>query len=426
MADRPSIPITTDPRVLGRRLTDARKSCGLTQEEVAERLGVSRPTLIAVEKGDRPVKPDELIQLAQLYQRSMHELVRPGVPAASFEPHLRAVVEAQCDPAAKRRDAKPVGAADSPMLADAIRELQQFAEGYCELERQVGLNRPESFPPEVIVPTRGISAFAESVAAGERARLGLGDQPVSGLREVLENSVGLRILYTDALPSHVAGMYAYAGELGYCIAVNRKHPPERRRATLAHEHGHFLAERHRPGIDYLEAGAKKPAGERFAEAFGMSFLMPSSGVQRYFFETVSARKDFQVADVCRMSHYFGVSMQAMTLRLESLGLVPAGTWDHLQEEGFRVRAAQETLGFALRVPDSERAYSDRYRFLSVQAFESGAISEGQLAKLLRTDRITARGIVSDCLAESDVQDSGVAATRELRFDCSLLSSQKSA
>ena len=56
-----------DPRVLGQRISEARKSRGKTQEEVAEFLGYSRPTYIAIEKGERTAKPDEIIKLASFF-----------------------------------------------------------------------------------------------------------------------------------------------------------------------------------------------------------------------------------------------------------------------------------------------------------------------------------------------------------------------
>ena len=42
-----------NPRILGQRIAEARKARGKTQEEVAEFLGYSRPTYIAIEKGER-------------------------------------------------------------------------------------------------------------------------------------------------------------------------------------------------------------------------------------------------------------------------------------------------------------------------------------------------------------------------------------
>ena len=51
------------------------------------------------------------------------------------------------------------------------------------------------------------------------------------LRKMLEWEVGLRVFYWG-LPSPVAGMYGYATDLGGCILINRKHPPERRRMSM--------------------------------------------------------------------------------------------------------------------------------------------------------------------------------------------------
>ena len=63
MAKIPSI----DPEHLGRRLAEARKSRGITQQDAANHLQCSRPTLIAVEKGTRVAKPEEIVALAALY-----------------------------------------------------------------------------------------------------------------------------------------------------------------------------------------------------------------------------------------------------------------------------------------------------------------------------------------------------------------------
>src|SRR5207253_9292123 len=40
---------------LGRRIRQARESCGMTQDEVAEKLGVSRPIVVQIEQGKRTV-----------------------------------------------------------------------------------------------------------------------------------------------------------------------------------------------------------------------------------------------------------------------------------------------------------------------------------------------------------------------------------
>src|SRR3954467_15700750 len=88
------VPPGLDPRIIGQRLAEARKARGLTQEEAAQHLGCSRPTLIAIEKGERPAKPAEIVKLAAFYGRQVHELAGAGEPvAADLQPHLRAVAE---------------------------------------------------------------------------------------------------------------------------------------------------------------------------------------------------------------------------------------------------------------------------------------------------------------------------------------------
>ena len=399
-------PEHNDPRLLGQRLTAARKARGVTQEEVAAHLGCSRPTLIAIEKGERRAKPDEIIKLAAYYGRSVHELVRPGVETVALEPHLRAVV----DP-----DSVPLEEMNA-----AIAELERFAEDYRELERLLDAKPTVPHPPKVSLPKRGsLADFGEDEATRERERLGLGNQPILNLRQVLESDVGLRVFY-GSLPSKIAGMFAYTAELGFCVFINRKHPSERRRATLAHEYGHALCDRHKPGIDYINTQGRKPASERFAEAFGLGFLMPASGVRRKFHEITVSTGDFQVADLCRLSIYYWVSVQAMALRLEELGLIAKGSWSFLEEKGFKPRKASEDLGLAHRHGKSDDPYPQRYMFLAVQAFRTGKISEGQLSKFLRCDPVQARETVASCLDQSFVDADGQILARKMPFEESLL------
>lgn len=110
-----------DPQTLGLRLTEARKARAMTQEEAATHLGMSRPTFIATEKGTRRATSEEVIKLAELYGRSVHEFVRSGPPAVELEPHLRAAVGTA--------NARQVSEVDQ-----AIAELQRFANDYLQLE----------------------------------------------------------------------------------------------------------------------------------------------------------------------------------------------------------------------------------------------------------------------------------------------------
>jgi Zn-dependent peptidase ImmA (M78 family)/DNA-binding XRE family transcriptional regulator len=399
-----------DPRTLGLRIAEARKARGKTQEEVASHLGLSRPTYIAIEKGERQAKPDEINKLAKFLGRRVHELVRTGEPVTDFQPHLRAVAE-------KMKDT------NEPELRAGIDELQKLAEDYRALENYTNSPLRSNYPPEVnLTPRIDVAQLAESIAVQERNRLGLGDQPVIHLRSILEWDVGLRIFYWE-LPSAIAGMFAYTADLGCCILVNRKHPPVRRRVSMLHEYGHLIVDRYKPGIDYLSYGGRKPANERFAESFALSFLMPSSSVQNRFNSIVTTSGDFQVSDLCRLSHFYFVSVEAMCLRLEQLGLTPRGTWQSLKESGLAPQTAATLLELPSH-PEAKRPYPDRYLFLAVQAFEQGEISQGQLARYLRCDPVTARELVAECLTNSHIEDDGKQRNLQFEFHRSLLAETK--
>jgi Zn-dependent peptidase ImmA (M78 family)/transcriptional regulator with XRE-family HTH domain len=382
-----------DPKTLGQRLAEARKARGVTQEEVAQFLGYSRPTYIAMEKGERLAQADEIMRLAMYFGRTVHEMVRPGEPAVALQPHLRAAAER-------------IKAGDDKQLLEAIDELQRFAQDYRRLEELMNVPLRTRFPPELNLDTPiDVTELAEGVAVQERRRLGLGDQPVIHLRSLLEWDVGLRIFYGEKLPSTIAGMYAWTADLGCCILINRNHPAQRRRVSMVHEYGHLIVDRYKPGIDPVSMTGRKPANERFAESFGLSFLMQASSVRAKFHEIATSTGDFKVADLCRISHFYFVSVEAMTLRLEKLGLIPKGSSENLKESRFRPMKAGQILEL-LPHPETSRPYPQRYKFLAVLAHEQGKITQVQLARFLRCDVVTARQIVTECLTSSDVAADG--------------------
>jgi len=59
---------------IGERLRKLRKYLGLTQEQVAEILSVGRDAILRIEKGDRKIDLQELMNFSKLYNISMDEL----------------------------------------------------------------------------------------------------------------------------------------------------------------------------------------------------------------------------------------------------------------------------------------------------------------------------------------------------------------
>jgi Zn-dependent peptidase ImmA (M78 family)/DNA-binding XRE family transcriptional regulator len=393
-----------DPVELGARLQQARKATGITQQAAADHLEVARTTITAIEKGNRRVQPSELARLAGLYGRSIGELLRPGKPVEPLIVQLRATLA-------------PAQAA-LPELEQHAGELQRLAEDYVELERICGASLPRRSPPPYEIGGVTPELAAEDVATAERNRLGLGDGPILNQRELLESEVGLRIFYLK-LPSRIAAMYAYHDVLGGCVAVNSDHPPERRRTSLAHDYARFLTNRYQPEVSILGRYERRPHPERFAEAFARAFLMPAAALSRRFHELHRARKGaITPADLCMLAHFYWVSWQALTRRLEELTLIPSGTHDRLEQAGFRVGEARALLEVPER-PSSDDMLPMRYKLLAVEAFERADLTEGQLARLLRVDRMEARHVVARLSSGVTVSDEGEIGTTTLDFARSL-------
>jgi Zn-dependent peptidase ImmA (M78 family)/transcriptional regulator with XRE-family HTH domain len=381
---------TIDAEVIGERLAEARRARRLTQQQAAEELGVARTTVTAMEKGERRPRASELVKLAHLYGRAVSDFVR-----AQTEPRPDFVVQFR----AMRGTDEAVANAD-------IHRFGTLCRWYVELEETLGAAMSRRYPLVYDVSGTSPERAAEEVASSERNRLGLGDGPIGNLWGLLETDIGLRVFAIPMKDARIAGMFLYTEAYGGCIAVNANHPEERRRWSAVHEYAHFLTDRFRPEITVLNQYKRVPENERFADAFARHFLMPSSGLARRFEAMRRARSaPITPTEVLALSHLYGVSFQAMTWRLEELKLLPAGTWDRLQEMGFKPHKARELM----RLPEHEPELPNlplRYVALAVQAFGEGLLSEGQLAERLGTDRVGVRERVRQLTSEAAPADDG--------------------
>jgi Zn-dependent peptidase ImmA (M78 family)/DNA-binding XRE family transcriptional regulator len=394
------------PRITGQRLAEARKARSIKQDDAAEAIGVSRPTFIAIEKGEREAKPAEIVKLAALYGQSVSHFVRTMEPLTDFLPHFRVAME----------KVKP---ADAEQLKVAIREFKEFVENYLDLEKRMKSPMRMNYPqPVELNPRVNVVELAEDVANRERQRLGLGDQPIPNIRSLLESEVGVRIVFAR-LPRMFAGMYIFVDGLGGCMLINSVHPADKQRASISHEYAHLIEDRYTAGIDYLTIFGRKPANERFAESFAMSFLMPASSVRFRFNEIVNATGNFQVGDLVKLKYFYSVSMEAMALRLESLGLLKHGTWELLKEKGLPIREAEKRLGLVSKT-SREPAYPERYRLLAVHAYERGELSEKELANFLRCDIWEARRVIQESMLSVEVDAEGQTHQMQADFETSLL------
>ena len=143
-------------------------------------------------------------------------------------------------------------------------------------------------------------------------------------------------------------------------------------------------------------------------------------MRQRFTEIVNTTGDFHVADLCRLSHFYFVSAEAMTLQLERLALIPKGSWHNIKESKFAVRKAAKILQLATH-SEPDDPYPERYKFLAVHAYEQEKVGDSELAHYLRCDIVTAREIVAQTLTSREVVEStGEERQMQMEFARSLL------
>lgn len=362
------ISTSLDTAELGERLRAARSGANLTQEAAAASLGMARTTLVAIEKGQRLVRPEELLALARLYGVSAGRLTAPDAIHVDLSAKFR----------------RTQGREASKAVTQALALLNRLATGAVQLERLLGQEMRTDYPPPVRINPQVVNQQAEDAANNLRARLGVGLGPIPDLISLLELELGLRIFFRP-LPSQISGLYAYDPAIGACILINAKHHWKRRVQTATHETGHFVSDRSH--ADILEEGeAPLSTEERFAKRFGSAFLMPASGVRARFEQIVGSDDRFDVRALILLAHQFGVATEAMCRRLEEVSLLPQGTWDSMRDRGFATDLERSVIGETSVLPKPPLVPT-RLAYLASIARDREVLSEGQLCDLLAVDRL---------------------------------------
>ena len=80
-----------DTSSVKKNILKTRKDLGLTQKEMADKLGISRTAYRNFEKGETKVYSDHISEMARLSGKKEEELVLGYIPRESEEKHLREI-----------------------------------------------------------------------------------------------------------------------------------------------------------------------------------------------------------------------------------------------------------------------------------------------------------------------------------------------
>lgn len=363
---------------LGERLKLTREDSKMTQAAAASEAGMARTTLVAIEKGQRRIRLDELQVLVGIYRTTINELLRQQPIQINLLPQFRKVSETE----------------DSS-VEQAVALLNDLVRAEVELEQLLGVSRSAAYPPETPILPGNVKLQAEQDALDLRQWLGLGLNPINDIVSLLELQLGARV-YVRRLPPNISGLFAFDDAVGPCILLNANHPRDRRANTAAHEAGHFMSTRR--SADILDDATSETAREeRYANAFGRAFLMPARAVKQKFQDVTAGASSLSRRHIIVLASYFGVSREALVRRLEELGLIKRDSWDWFVENGgITNEQVFQVLGELPRddqKDDADRPVSLRMSMMADEVWRRGLLSEGQLARLLRLDRLELRALL---------------------------------
>lgn len=365
---------------IGNRLRKARQAAGITQAVAAKKLSVSRPTLVAIEKGTRRIKPNEIDSLAECYGTSVNRLLAEDAVHLDLRAKFRSLGE-------NREEG-----------TRAVALLNRLASATLELERLLGIRSSPMILAEQPIRDGPVEQQAVAAALTTRHFVGIGLTPVRDIVPLLEFELGLR-MFIRTLPRTISGVFGFDPSVGGCILLNARHSRTRQAMTAAHELGHFVS--NRSFGDIVERGRQvSTVEERFANTFSYEFLMPTATVLRRFQEVVESCRKFSPRHLVFMARSFYVSFEAMCRRLESLRLLPGGTYQSLKERGFSANMVERRETYGTRAPDIP-LHGFRLPRLATAALERGILSEGQVSRMLDLDRVEVREIIDSTFGPGD-------------------------
>lgn len=313
--------------VLGEVLETTRRARGITQEQLADRVGITQATLSRYENGMREPEPQVVAQLARALGVTTRFFEHAGRTkgAMAVDAHMR-----------KRATAK---ATTWKQLEARLNVLRMHTSLLFE---EVALRADQhvpTFDPYEVAP----SEAARMVRMQWRMPIG----PVKNLVGWLE-AAGCVVVLEDFGTPKIDGMSQWIG--GHPVMfLNSETPTDRRRLTVAHELGHLV----------LHSSEVNEEMEEQANEFAAEFLMPIEVIRPQL-------RNVRVAKLHDLKRVWGVSMQSLVERAFRAKLLTA-------EDRTSFYKQMSARGWRTREPGSDELAPEEPRLLS-------RIATGLLAK----------------------------------------------
>lgn len=375
--------MTDAARSLGARLVEAREARRLTQDDVAQVLGVTRVMVSHWERGQRNPSEHVLERLAGLYGVTLQALLEGGPPGVGTDLAELLYRDADGDVDAQAR----AGLEEFVRFLDVYADLvERFDPGFRPL-RQSPFRLHRRFTSKEDIRRKAMEV---------RAHLRLGFAPLSDLQAVLD-TLGITV-YRAPLGSvpqrSVSGAFLNHPRLGMSILVNIESTLGRQKFTVAHELAHALYHSD-SGNRVVSRWGRDDERERFADQWAGEFLVPLEGL-RHAAESLGAKVIADPDHAVYLQRYFRVSYAMMLTRLRQARLMDPAAAPLLERAQPLVIASR--LGYRVSAEEWRRRpgrwgierFPRRFVRLLTQAMRHDRVSVASAASLtgLTVDEIS--------------------------------------
>ena len=350
-------------RILGAKIRKLREQTGITQEDLANSVGLSSEFISQLELGKRSPSLDSLSRIARFLEKDIPYFV------AEKEESFTALIQSESFDIKTKR---------------LFKKFRKFCNEYLELEDMTG--RQSDLAPLYTNIT------PEKMAEQERRRLNLGNASISDIFSLLEQN-GLHV-WRHPVPSQmkISGVYVFFELKQAAFAlVDSNLSIGQQILTASHEYGHYLKDRFDgPVIDnpdiFIEDYITLYHGrEKFAQTFALHFLLPPNKVKEIIEKDIRS-KSMNFEDVVYLSRYFDVSLLAMLQTLRKLGYIYPSQFKEFQKrdgEKFEGDLYGQGRRKVFEVKRGRSQISDRFISLVLDAYRLKKISADRTARLLR-------------------------------------------
>ncbi len=335
--------------IISQKIKNARLINAMSQQDLADRIGVSKQMISKYEKGESIPSSSSLIKLAKILK------VKIDYFFSSNKIQLGTVNFRKKNSFSNKKQ-------------NALKEqIKLKLENYIEIEEILQIDYSFNNP----LKRRNIKKIddIETLVLELRNDWEIGLDPIHNIIQLLEDKE-IKVIEIDEEENLFDGLATIVNDKFPVIVVNKNFNVERKRFTLLHELGHLL-------LNLPECDIKTE--ENFCNKFASEFLFPKKLVYKEF---GLKRDSISLTELIEVQKKYGISIPAIVYRLVDAEIFSEGRQaDFYKKINFNQNLKAEVLKERFETPEN----SNRFEQLVYRALSQEFISISKASSLLNVN-----------------------------------------